>query len=183
MLRDGSAALATEAALGLYGEAGVGMVTVALTLVTLVMCEIAPKSYAVQHATAVARVVIRPIAALSVLVYPLGRICTGIVNAFFKLLNIQGSAEPFVSEEELRLVLSGAAKSGQVDLGEQEMIQNVPEMGETPVREIMSPRRVVGVDKSAALSDLRVVPKNKYSRVRCTRPATTSSASSARRAC
>ena len=100
----GSAALATEAALGLYGEAGVGMVTVALTLVTLVMCEIAPKSYAVQHATAVARVVIRPIAALSVLVYPLGRICTGIVNAFFKLLNIEGSAEPFVSEEELRLV-------------------------------------------------------------------------------
>jgi len=163
----GSAALATEAALGLYGEAGVGMVTVALTLVTLVMCEIAPKSYAVQHATAVARVVIRPIAALSVLVYPLGRICTGIVNAFFKLLNIQGSAEPFVSEEELRLVLSGAAKSGQVDLGEQEMIQNVLEMGETPVREVMTPLvRVVGVDKSATLSDLRAsYREHKYSRV------------------
>ena len=163
----GSAALATEAALGLYGEAGVGMVTVALTLVTLVMCEIAPKSYAVQHATAVARVVIRPIAALSVLVYPLGRICTGIVNAFFKLLNIEGSAEPFVSEEELRLVLSGAAKSGQVDLGEQEMIQNVLEMGETPVREVMTPLvRVVGVDKSATLFDLRsLYREHKYSRV------------------
>ena len=163
----GSAALATEAALGLYGEAGVGVVTVALTLVTLVMCEIAPKSYAVQHATAVARVVIRPIAALSVLVYPLGRICTGIVNAFFKLLNIQGSAEPFVSEEELRLVLSGAAKSGQVDLGEQEMIQNVLEMGETPVREVMTPLvRVVGVDKSATLADLRALYReHKYSRV------------------
>lgn len=163
----GSAALATEAALGLYGEAGVGMVTVALTLVTLVMCEIAPKSYAVQHATAVARVVIRPIAALSVLVYPLGRICTGIVNAFFKLLNIEGSAEPFVSEEELRLVLSGAAKSGQVDLGEQEMIQNVLEMGETPVREVMTPLvRVVGVDKSATLLDLRsLYREHKYSRV------------------
>jgi CBS domain containing-hemolysin-like protein len=143
------------------------MVTVALTLVTLVMCEIAPKSYAVQHATAVARVVIRPIAALSVLVYPLGRICTGIVNAFFKLLNIEGSAEPFVSEEELRLVLSGAAKSGQVDLGEQEMIQNVLEMGETPVREVMTPLvRVVGVDKSATLLDLRsLYREHKYSRV------------------
>ena len=86
-------------------SAGVGYVTIALTLVTLVMCEIAPKSYAVQHATQVARAVIRPIAAMSVLVYPLGRICTGLVNAFFKLMNIQGSAEPFVSEEELKLVL------------------------------------------------------------------------------
>jgi len=34
----------------------------------------------VQHATAVARVVIRPIALLSILVYPLGKICTGLVN-------------------------------------------------------------------------------------------------------
>jgi CBS domain containing-hemolysin-like protein len=163
----GSAALATEAALRLYGEPGVGYVTLALTLVTLVMCEIAPKSYAVQHATAVARVVIRPIACLSILVYPLGKICTGIVNGMFKLLNIQGSAEPFVSEEELRLVLSGAAKSGQVDLGEQEMIQNVLEMGETPVREVMTPLvRVVGVESRATLSDLRnLYREHKYSRV------------------
>jgi CBS domain containing-hemolysin-like protein len=29
-------------------------------------------------------------------------------------------------------MLRGAAKSGQVDSGEQEMIQNVLEMGETP---------------------------------------------------
>ena len=64
----------------MYGEAGVGMVTVALTLVTLILCEIAPKSYAVQHATAVARVVIRPIALMSLLVYPVGRVCTGLVS-------------------------------------------------------------------------------------------------------
>ena len=96
-----------------YGESATAAVTVALTLVTLVLCEIAPKSIAVQHATAVARVVIRPIALLSVLVYPLGKVCTGMVNGVFALLNIKGSAEPFVSEEELKLVLSGAAKSGK----------------------------------------------------------------------
>jgi Mg2+/Co2+ transporter CorB len=68
----GSAALATEAAMRIYGESSTAIVTVALTLVTLVLCEIAPKSIAVQHATAVARVVIRPIAILSYIVYPLG---------------------------------------------------------------------------------------------------------------
>jgi Mg2+/Co2+ transporter CorB len=52
-------------------------------------------------------VVIRPIAILSILVYPLGKICTGLVNGVFALLKIKGSAEPFVSEEELKLVLSG----------------------------------------------------------------------------
>ena len=163
----GSAALATEAALRVYGEAGVGMVTVALTLVTLILCEIAPKSYAVQHATAVARVVIRPIALMSLLVYPVGRVCTGLVNAIFRLLKIEGSADVFVSEEELKLVLSGAARSGQVDSGEREMIQNVLEMGETPVREVMTPLvRVVGIEQNASLADLqKLYREHRYSRV------------------
>lgn len=163
----GSAALATEAALRMYGEAGVGYATIFLTVVTLILCEIAPKSYAVQHATAVARVCIRPIALLSYVVYPIGRICTGLVNAIFRALGIQGSAEPFVSEEELKLVLSGAAKSGQVDSGEQEMIQNVLEMGETPVREVMTPLvRVVGIEQSCSLDDLQALYReHRYSRV------------------
>jgi CBS domain containing-hemolysin-like protein len=80
------------------------------------------------------------------------------VNGVFALLNIKGSAEPFVSESELKLVLSGAAKSGQVDSEEREMIQNVLEMGETPVREVMTPLvRVVGVDQSASLTDLQEI--------------------------
>ena len=163
----GSATLATEAAMRLYGESSTAMVAVGLTLVTLVLCEIAPKSIAVQHATAVARVVIRPIAMLSYIVYPVGKICTAMVNAVFAMLNIKGSAEPFVSEEELKLVLSGAAKSGQVDLSEQEMIQNVLEMRETPVREVMTPLvRVVGVEQNASLLDLQEIWRtHRYTRV------------------
>ena len=85
----GSAALASQAAMHMYGESAIGITTVLLTLVTLIFCEIAPKSIAVQHATAVARVVIQPIALLSILVFPVGRICTGLVNGVFALLNIK----------------------------------------------------------------------------------------------
>ena len=162
-----SATVATEAALTIWGEGGVGPMTLALTLVTLVCCEIAPKSIAVQHAAAVARVVIPVIATLSHFVYPLGRVCAGAVNFVFSLFGIRGSAEPFVSEEELKLVLSGAAKSGQVDSDESEMIQNVLEMSETPVREVMTPLvRVVGVDQSASLHELQKIwREHRYSRV------------------
>ena len=75
----GSATLAAQAAMLLYGEESIALCTAALTLVTLIFCEIAPKSIAVQNAAAVARVVIRPIAAMSTLVYPIGRLCTNLV--------------------------------------------------------------------------------------------------------
>jgi CBS domain containing-hemolysin-like protein len=47
------------------------------------------------------------------------------------------------------------------------MIQNVLDMGETPVREVMTPLvNVVGVEKHASLQDLRnLYRKHKYSRV------------------
>ena len=163
----GSATLAAQAAMHLYGEESIALCTAALTLVTLIFCEIAPKSIAVQNAADVARVVIRPIAAMSTLVYPIGRLCTNLVNAVFAVFNIKIAAEPFVSEEELKLVLSGAAKSGQVDSGEKEMIQNVLDMSETPVREVMTPLvRVVGVEQSTSLVELQKIWRtHRFSRV------------------
>ena len=64
-----------------------------------------------KNAADVARVVIRPIAAMSTLVYPIGRLCTNLVNAVFAVFNIKIAAEPFVSEEELKLVLCPALPS------------------------------------------------------------------------
>ena len=164
----GSATLAAQAAMHLYGEESIALCTAALTLVTLIFCEIAPKSIATVRKTRdVARVVIRPIAAMSTLVYPIGRLCTNLVNAVFAVFNIKIAAEPFVSEEELKLVLSGAAKSGQVDSGEKEMIQNVLDMSETPVREVMTPLvRVVGVEQSTSLVELQKIWRtHRFSRV------------------
>jgi len=160
-------ALLTEAALIVYGEGATTAVTVALTMVMLILCEIAPKSVAVQHATAVARVVAKPIHMMSFIVYPLGRICQIIVNGMFAMLGIKSTAEPFVSEEELKLVLVGAAKSGEVETTEKDMIDNVLDLEETPVREVMTPLvQVHGTMSSTTLAQFRnewLV--HKYSRV------------------
>ena len=83
----------------------------ALTVVMLVFTEIAPKSVAVQHAKVVARFIAKPIFWLSLILYPLGRTCQILVNAMFSVFG-EDVLEPFVSEEELKLVLAGATKSG-----------------------------------------------------------------------
>lgn len=61
--------LATEA----FGSAGVGVATGVMTFLILFFGEITPKSLAVHHAVAVARLAAWPIYFLSVLLYPVGR--------------------------------------------------------------------------------------------------------------
>ncbi|GBG76546.1 hypothetical protein CBR_g22294 [Chara braunii] len=160
-------ALVTDAVTQLFGEAGIGASTGVMTVVILLLTEIAPKSIAVHNATEVARVVIRPVAWFSIILYPVGRACTVISMALLKFLGLKSSKEPFVTEEELKLVLSGAEMSGAIEEEEQDMIENVLELEDTPAREVMTPLvDVVAIDSEATLMDLRNLwVKHKYSRV------------------
>ena len=107
-------ALVTDAAFKIAGEVGVGYATVALTFGMLIFCEIAPKSIAVIHAAPIARFVIPSISVLGIILYPIGVISKKITAVILMILRIDASTEPFVTEEELKLVLNGAAKSGAV---------------------------------------------------------------------
>ncbi|KAJ7555815.1 hypothetical protein O6H91_05G056000 [Diphasiastrum complanatum] len=159
-------ALVTDAATTLFGEAGVTAATGVMTVVVLLLTEIAPKSVAVHNATGVARFV-RPVAWLSVILYPVGRVVTAISTRMLKLLGLKSSGEPFVTEEELKLMLRGAELSGAIEEEEQDMIENVLEIKDTYVREVMTPLvDVVAIDAAATLMDFRNLwVKHQYSRV------------------
>ncbi|CAI7831609.1 unnamed protein product [Closterium sp. NIES-53] len=77
------------------------------------------------------------------------------------------AAEPFVTEEELKLMLRGAEMSGAIEEEEQDMIENVLEIKDTYVREVMTPLvDVVAVGSSASLMELRALwVRHQYSRV------------------
>ncbi|XP_024381705.1 uncharacterized protein [Physcomitrium patens] len=160
-------ALVTDAATALFGEAGVTAATGVMTVVLLLVTEIAPKSIAVHNATEVARVVVRPVAWLSVILYPVGRLVTAMSTSLLKLLGLKSSGEPFVSEDELKLMLRGAELSGAIEEEEQDMIENVLEIKDTYVREVMTPLvDVVAIDSAANLLEFRNLwVKQQYSRV------------------
>lgn len=160
-------ALVTDAATALFGEAGVSAATGVMTVVILLLTEITPKSIAVHNATEVARIVVRPVAWLSYVLYPVGRIVTAISMGLLKLLGLKSSGEPFVTEEELKLMLRGAELSGAIEEEEQDMIENVLEIKDTYVREVMTPLvDVVAIDSSATVMDFRNLwVTHQYSRV------------------
>ncbi|CAM6099175.1 unnamed protein product [Calypogeia fissa] len=159
-------ALVTDAATTLFGEAGVTAATGVMTVVILLVTEIAPKSIAVHNATKVARFAVRPVAWLSVILYPVGRVVTALSMALLKFLGLKSTGETFVSEEELKLMLRGAELSGAIEEEEQDMIENVLEIKDTFVREVMTPLvDVVAIDAESTLMEFRDNwVKHQYSR-------------------
>jgi putative hemolysin len=62
---------------------------------------------------------------------------------------------PFVTEEELRMMLHLGQQQGVVEFGEQEMIHGILEMTDKTVREVMVPRiDVVAIESSRTVSEL-----------------------------
>ncbi|CAN4102636.1 unnamed protein product [Withania somnifera] len=160
-------ALVTEAATAAFGEAGVSAATGVMTVAILLLTEITPKSIAVHNATEVARFVVRPVAWLSLILYPVGRVVTYLSMGMLKLLGLKGRSEPYVTEDELKLMLRGAELSGAIEEEEQDMIENVLEIKDTHVREVMTPLvDVVAIDASATLVDFHSLwVTHQYSRV------------------
>ncbi|KVI10441.1 AAA+ ATPase domain-containing protein [Cynara cardunculus var. scolymus] len=89
----GATALVTEAATAIFGEAGVSAATGVMT--------------------------VRPIAWLSLVLYPVGRVVTYLSMGMLKLLGLKGRSEPYVTEDELKLMLRGAELSGAIEEEEQ----------------------------------------------------------------
>ncbi|CAN6310280.1 unnamed protein product [Urochloa humidicola] len=163
----GATAIVTEAATAMFGEAGISAATGVMTVAILLLTEITPKSVAVHNATEVARFVVRPVAWLSLILYPVGRIVTFLSMGMLKILGLKGRSEPYVTEDELKLMLRGAELSGAIAEDEQDMIENVLEIKDTHVREVMTPLvDVVAIDAIATLIDFKNLwETHQYSRV------------------
>uniref|UniRef100_A0A7C9ET56 CNNM transmembrane domain-containing protein n=1 Tax=Opuntia streptacantha TaxID=393608 RepID=A0A7C9ET56_OPUST len=138
-----------------------------MTVAILLLTEITPKSIAVHHATEVARFLVRPVAWLSLVLYPVGRVVTFLSGGMLKLLGLKAGSEPNVTEEELKLMLRVAELSGAIEEEEQDMIENVLEIKDTQVSEVMTPLvDVVAIDARATLIDFHNLwVLHEYSRV------------------
>ncbi|GFP80475.1 putative duf21 domain-containing protein at3g13070 chloroplastic [Phtheirospermum japonicum] len=143
-------ALVTEAATAIFGEAGVSAATGVMTVAILLLTEITPKSIAVHNATEVARFVVSQTSGVA---FTSTVSCRQSRNIFVNG-NAEVASEPYVTEDELKLMLRGAELSGAIEEEEQDMIENVLEIKDTHVREVMTPLvDVVAIDASATLVD------------------------------
>ncbi|GLT57572.1 hypothetical protein SLA2020_305370 [Shorea laevis] len=76
------------------------------------------------------------------------------LKGMLKLLGLKRKSEPYVTKDELKLMVHGAELSGAIEVEEQVMIENLLEIKDTHVREVMAALvDVVAIDASATLVD------------------------------
>ncbi|MDP3013721.1 MAG: hemolysin family protein, partial [Candidatus Subteraquimicrobiales bacterium] len=146
----------------------VAVSTGVVTFIILVFGEITPKSFAVQHSERIALLVARPISFLCKVLYPIAHIFVLIANGLIRLIGGKSLKEgPFLTEEEIKVLVSVGEEEGVIEEEEKEMIHSIFEFGDTIAREVMVPRMdVVTVESDISFKDvLDVVIKEGHSRI------------------
>ena len=133
---------ATLLALRLYRErVAEWLVSLLLSLIVLVLCEITPKTLALQRAERVALRLARLVAAATWVMRPVVFVLTAVTRLILRILGGRAQVRgPFVTEEELKMLVSVGEEEGVLEEEEREMIHGIFEMGDMRVREVMVPR-------------------------------------------
>jgi putative hemolysin len=117
------------------------LVVLVITYLSLVIGELVPKRLALNHPEGIARAVAKPMQWLSDLSSPAVRLLSVSTNAVMRLLGIRPSAEPQVTEEEIKILVRQGAQSGVLEEAERHMVENIFHLGDLRVRSLMTPRR------------------------------------------
>lgn len=117
---------------------GLLVALVVLAVADFIGLGVAPRTLGRQHAASVA---LRSAGALTALTRTLGPPARALVAVGNALTPGEGYLDgPFSSESELREMVDRASESDLIEAGERRMIHSVFELGDTLVREVMSPR-------------------------------------------
>lgn len=112
-----------------------------ITVLHIVLGELAPKSFAIRYPEGTALAVAIPLRAFYFVFKPLIWLLNSLAIALLQLLGIQPfNQHELYSSEELRLILDQGKESGAIKSTEHELISNVFEFSERIVKQIMVPR-------------------------------------------
>ncbi len=141
------------------------MVTLAISYVTLVFGEIAPKRLGLQRAEGVAKAVARPVMFVAQVLRPVVWFLAKSADLAGLLMGVKpGQGRPGVSEEEIKLLVT---EQGTLLDEEKRMIHEIFELGDTVVREIMVPRvDMTAIEDTSTLAEaLGALRETGYSRL------------------
>jgi len=139
-----ASALATSLMMSIFGEAGVAIATISMTLLVLIFSEILPKTYAILHANRAALAVAPTINVLVILLLPFVKTINFIVSLLLRLFGVDPHATDALhsSTEELRGAIDlHSTKAVGDDRESTVMLRSVLDLMHVQVGEIMTHRK------------------------------------------
>jgi CBS domain containing-hemolysin-like protein len=128
-----------------------------ITTLHIVFGELAPKSMAIQQPEKISLAVAIPLRVFYLIFRPFIWLLNTFANSIIKLIGFHpaNEDEEMHSPEELRYLLEESSKSGAIGLSEHELLENVFEFSDTPIKQIMVPRgSIEGIEASLDIDEI-----------------------------
>ena len=149
-----AAALTTILCLRLFGDSGVLIGSIILTMIVLIFAEVTPKTFAANYSEKVALPSSLILKFLQKLLYPLVWIVNFFSNSILKLLGVkEKETDEDLSPEELKSILENSGDL--IPSRYQEMLLSVLELDKISIDEIMIPKNeIIGIDLSKDIEEI-----------------------------
>jgi putative hemolysin len=131
-----------------------GVVVMVVTYLSIVLGELTPKRIAQMGPERIARVMARPLMALSVIAAPFVKLLSFSTEIIIKLLRVRDTSANAVTEEEIQALIQEGSESGVIDEQERAMVRNVFRLDERQIAGLMTPRSdIVYLDLEDPMAD------------------------------
>ncbi len=152
-----AASLATTMFTRVFGESGVAMATLVMTLLVLIFAEVLPKTYAITNSERAASLVSRPIGIVVLVFSPVVAAVRLLVRGILRLLGVQVDPDSNILavREEIAGALQLGHSEGVVEKEDRDRILGALDLRERVVEEIMLHRSGIEmIDAASAPSDI-----------------------------
>jgi len=152
-----AASLATALFTRLFGDSGVALATVVMTLLVLIFAEVLPKTYAISNPETAASLVARPIRALVVLLAPIVAAVRALVRLMLTAFGVRTDPNEAVLSyhEEIAGALALGHSEGVVEKEHRDRLLGALDLGHRMVEEIMLHRsQIETVDIDAPIDEI-----------------------------
>jgi len=138
-----------------------------ITMLHIVLGELAPKSLAIRKPVPVTFAIAVPLKIFYSIFKPFIWLLNSMANVLLKAIGLQPvhEQEDIHSEEELKVIIAESQKGGVIEETEKELIQNVFSLGDRTIQTLMTPRNnLVWIDLNASSEEIRrTILENKHS--------------------
>ncbi|MBL9104689.1 MAG: HlyC/CorC family transporter [Myxococcales bacterium] len=139
------------------------------TALHIVFGELAPKSLALQRAEQVSLAISIPLHVFATIFRPVIYVLNATGNGVVRLFGLKPVTGHHTahSEEEIRMIVSASRQEGVLEEQEKELLNNVFDLSDTPVRAIMTPRvDMIAIEETSSLRRLMALnEEHGYTRV------------------
>ncbi len=150
-------ALQTVPYLGEYSTTiALGTVVISITVLTIWLGELVPKRLGLNSPEKIARIVAGPMLFLSKVFSPFIKLMSAATNLVLRMMGVNASSEPPITEEELQMLISQGTQAGVFQEAEQEMVEGIFSLGDSRVYSLMTPRTdLVWLDVTDSIEEIR----------------------------